>query len=266
MPVLSGAVAISKAPPRLVSLSPRASRFILALGAVDRLVAVDEGSRSTPQLGHLPVTDLASARSDFAADLILVDEIGLDDSVERRVRAEGAQVFAVQPHDLEDVVALARAVGATLLEQQEVNRYERELLRPLALVAGTALDENRPRALGLVGFEPLELAGGHSFETDLIQIAGATSMTHGGDKTRELTSIEGIHASNPDILIVISREPLAPAKEAFLRSMISGEIRLLFFEFDRDDFWLEDAEVDALRLRQLLFPSQASSQPAAQSN
>jgi ABC-type hemin transport system substrate-binding protein len=238
----------------------------LALGAVDRLVAVDEGSRSIPQLGHLPVTDLASARSDFAADLILVDEIGLDDSVERRARAEGAQVFAVQPHDLEDVVALARAVGATLLEQQEVNRYERELLRPLALVAGTALDENRPRALGLVGFEPLELAGGHSFETDLIQIAGATSMTHGGDETRELTSIEGIHASNPDILIVISREPLAPAKEAFLRSMISGEIRLLFFEFDRDDFWLEDAEVDALRLRQLLFPSQASSQPVAQSN
>ena len=239
-------------PSRLVSLAPLATRFILALGAEETLVGLDAESRTLPGLHSLPGTTLAQVRQDLNADLILVKEIPLDDSIERGLQAEGVTVFAFDPHDIEDVVALSRQIAPQLVGPQRAQNFERDLTHPLGLIGGLSSPTDRPRVLAIVGIDPIEIAGGHSFETDLIEIAGATSLTHGGEDTRTESTLSGIRAWSPDLLLVTSNAPLSKAEAETIRDALPAEIPVAFFAFDRKLFWLDHPEKDAMRLHELL--------------
>ena len=239
-------------PSRLVSLAPLATRFILALGAEETLVGLDAESRTLPGLYSLPGTTLAQVRQDLNADLILVKEIPLDDSIERGLQAEGVTVFAFDPHDIEDVVALSRQIAPQLVGPQRAQNFERDLTHPLGLIGGLSSPTDRPRVLAIVGIDPIEIAGGHSFETDLIEIAGATSLTHGGEDTRTESTLSGIRAWSPDLLLVTSNAPLSKAEAETIRDALPAEIPVALFAFDRELFWLDHPEKDAMRLHELL--------------
>ena len=239
-------------PPRLVSLAPLATRFILALGAEETLVGLDTESRTLPGLHSLPGTTLAQVRQDLNPDLILVKEIPLDDSIERGLQAEGVTVLAFDPHDIEDVVALSRQIAPQLVGPQRAQNFERDLTHPLGLIGGLSSPTDRPRVLAIVGIDPIEIAGGHSFETDLIEVAGATSLTHGGEDTRTESTLAGIRAWAPDLLLVTSNAPLSKAEAEAIRDALPAEIPVAFFAFDRELFWLDHPEKDAMRLHKLL--------------
>ena len=239
-------------PSRLVSLTPLATRFILALGAKETLVGLDAQSRTLPGLQSRPSATLAQLHQDLNADLILVKEIPLDDSIERGLQAEGVTVLAFDPHDVEDVVALSRQIAPQLVGPQRAQNFERDLTHPLGLIGGLSSPTDRPRVLAIVGIDPIEIAGGHSFETDLIEIAGATSLTHGGEDTRTESTLAGIRAWSPDLLLVTSNAPLSKAEAETIRDALPAEIPTAFFDFDREFFWLDHPEKDAMRLHKLL--------------
>ena len=239
-------------PPRMVSLAPLATRFILALGAEGTLVGLDPESRTLPGLHSLPGTTLAQVSQDLNANLILVKEIPLDDSIERGLQAEGVTVLAFDPHDIEDVVALSRQIAPQLVGPQRAQNFERDLTHPLGLIGGLSSPTDRPRVLAIVGIDPIEIAGGHSFETDLIEIAGATSLTHGEEDTRTESTLAGIRAWAPDLLLVTSNDPLGETEAETIRDALPAEIPVAYFAFDRELFWLDHPEKDVMRLHKLL--------------
>jgi iron complex transport system substrate-binding protein len=237
---------------RIVSLSPLATRFLIELGVGHRLVGVDRKSSVARGVANLPIVELSSA-GDLAPDLVLIPTLADADGLAlRRLEAAGAQLVEFAPHDLEDVFALCRGLGAQLVGAASATLFERRIARPLALVGGASSSPNPPRVVAVVGFEPLELAGGHSFETDLIEIAGGTSVTHGGEASRRLMTAEHWAEFAPDLVLVTTSEAPTLVEKANARALIPDGFRVEFFDFDRETFWLNKPEEDAERLRVLV--------------
>jgi ABC-type Fe3+-hydroxamate transport system substrate-binding protein len=238
----------------VVSLSPVASRFVLALGAGHLLLGVDADSAAIPGLAELPVVDLAGAAS-LAPDLVLVPAMpAAGDPAARELWGSGAQIAEFLPHSLEDVAALCRTVGAQIAGAARAHQFDVDLGRPLALVGGASSGQARPRVLAVTRLDPPELAGGHSFETDLVEIAGGRSATHDLDEPRLAIPPERWAEFAPDLLLVVGAGEPTPSERLRAERALPAGYRVAFFAFDRDFFWLGDAAADASRLRALIEP------------
>lgn len=242
---------------RVVSLSPVASRFVAALGAGDRLVAVDPGSLDLPGIPDRPTTDLGDVLR-FEPDLVLVPALPDDLDALPRIQSNVARLREFAPHDLEDVFALCRSLGAELVGAEAAGQLERQIARPLSFVAGESPAEGRPRILALVAVDPPQIAGGHSFETDLIEIAGGTSITHGSDDNRRPIDPAALARLAPDLVVVMTSTTLAPADEDSAIRFVGDVAPVEFFRFDPEFFWLEEPARDAKRLRALIVAFEAA--------
>jgi iron complex transport system substrate-binding protein len=232
---------------RIVSLTPLATRFVLAIGAGDRLVAVDAGSAELPGARGLPVVDLDGATR-FDADLVLV--AALPDAGRP---APGARVAEFAPHDFEDALPLVRELGGELVGAEATTRFERGFARPLAKIGGESGGEHRPRVVAVVRLDPLEIAGGHSFETDLIEIAGGQSVTHPGEENRIAITADRWAELAPELVLVIGAPPASPRDEQAVRNALPPGAQVAFFSFD-PGFWIDGSDDPARRLREVIAP------------
>jgi ABC-type hemin transport system substrate-binding protein len=239
--------------PRVVSLSLSASRFALSLGAGDRLVGVDPASAALAPLAALPRVDLSGAAA-LEPDLVLVDALPerLPSEV-RTLEERGVRVAEFTPHDIEEVLALIRDVGTRMVGAERALQFERALSRPLAAVAGESHGQPRPRVAALVSFDPLVIAGGHSFETDLIEIAGGHSVTHPGPEIRVPLAADGWKPLALDLILVVVESTPSPRAEQAMRNTLPPDIPVAFFRRD-EDFWLDAPEEAARRLRAVIEP------------
>jgi iron complex transport system substrate-binding protein len=238
---------------RVVSMSPLATRFMLAIGAQSRLVAADALSAELPGLAGLPAVDLGSALA-YRPELVLVPEAPVPgDPDAAALHRSGARIAVFAPHSFEDVVALLHEVGVDLVGLEQASRFEAAFSRPLAKIGGESHGEPRPRVVAVVSFDPLVIAGGHSFETDLIEIAGGTSVTHPGAEPRLAIAPERWRDLAPDLVLVIAEAPRSRRDEQALRNAIPPGPEVAFFPFD-PAFWLTASDEPARRLRAVIEP------------
>jgi len=242
----------------IVSLSPLATRFVVALGGTAQLVGVDAISAADSGLEDLPRIGLQSAGV-LAPDLVLLPA-GVAESDPDRSALEqgGGAVVEFAPHDLEDVFALLRAVGPRIVGEVRAHQFEIGIARPLAAIGGSSFGRDRPRVLGIVSLDPLVAAGGHSFETDLIEIAGGRSVTHGGEEPRLALDDDVVARLSPDLLLVITPEPPTPEAAIAALGPWSRHIETRVFGVRAETFWLEEEQESARRLRALIAPIAAS--------
>lgn len=239
---------------RVVSLTPAGSRFVQAIGAESSLVGVDEASARVLGRTDLETVELAGTLR-LAPDVVLLRTLRVEDgAAAEALREAGASLVEFEPHDFEELVDLVRDVGERLVGRTAAIRFERRLSRPLAEIGGASYGAWRPRVAPIVGLDPLELAGGHSFETDLIEIAGGSSVTHGGEDNR--VDLDGrLDAEDllaPDLVVYFgSSEPDADEQQR-LRDRLPQGIPLVFFRVDVDRFWLETPAEDARRLKKIV--------------
>jgi len=239
-------------PLQVVSLSPLGTRFVIELGAQDQLVGVDPDSGQLPGLEAIERVDLADAYA-LSPDVVLIPP-GVSEEDPGRVRLveAGAQVYEFGPHDIEEVVALFRAVGSNLVGPAQALAREISVTRPLGMIGGESYGQPRPRVLAIVSLRPTELAGGHSFETDLIEFAGGKSLTHGGDDTRLHLGPTVCRDFSPDLVLLMLPEPPSAFDRDAASAMIPCASRFEFFEVDAEQFWLEKDQATARRLRALI--------------
>ncbi|MEZ4217461.1 MAG: hypothetical protein R3E88_13340 [Myxococcota bacterium] len=256
-------------PPRVVSLAPVATRFVVALGAGRTLVGVDAASAELIELAELglapEIVDFAGAGR-LAPDIVIVPDLpepgalaapraGPGDvaaGAAPEPGAAGAAVVRFAPHDLEELYEASRTLGAWLVGDERALAFESGIGRPLGIVGGRSPDRDRLRVVGVVSLDPVVFAGGHSFETDLIEIAGGTSVTHGGEDVHVPATPAAWAALAPEVALVFTREPPGEAARARARAALPVDVRVEFFAFDRDAFWLDAPADDARRLQSLL--------------
>jgi hypothetical protein len=242
---------------RVVSWSPPASRFVRAIGAESLLVGLDPESARILGRRDLERAAHPDALIPLAPDLLLIGEAA-GRAIEESIEAAGISVVVFEPHDLDDLMTLVRDVGERLVGRAAAARFERELSRPLAEIGGASFGAVRPRVAPLVGIDPLELAGGHSFETDLIEIAGGSSITHGGEETRvrldraPSQGLPGAAGAAPELFVYFAPRQPSAEERARLRARLPAGVPLGFFPVEHDRFWLEAPAEGVRRLRRLI--------------
>lgn len=239
--------------PRIVSLSVVGSEILLGLGAEEGLVAVDRESNALPGLEQLPTVDLAGV-ADMSPDLFVLPEVrGEDAFLVLALMARGTAVVEVAPHDFDDAFELCRLLGERLGRADATRSFVRALSRGLVQISTASAGYVRPRVAAVVSLVPLEIAGGHSFTTDLIEIAGAESVTHGTSQLRIAVTREELRDLTPDLVVVVSREPLSEHERIRARAQLD-EHRIAFLDFDPETLWLHGATEAASALRALVEP------------
>src|SRR5262245_2570576 len=151
---LLGAAAIAcspaAAPPRVVSLDPRGTRAIAALGLSDRLVAVDAESHAHAPAG-LPTAALETALS-HRPDVILVPPASADrEAALEALRRSPAVVLEVGPHEFDEAFALYRAIAAACGDEARGRAAAHRIGDPLAHLSASRLGGARPLVAALVG-------------------------------------------------------------------------------------------------------------------
>ncbi len=218
----------------VATLSPGATRFVLGLGGRNLLVGVDPESSELPGTENLPTLNLESARQ-LAPRLIIGPKLpsGVAPS-DSPTPSKVSEYVEYAPHNLADVFELCRTLGRRLVGLVGATQFEREITRPLALMTPSSFRQDRPRIAAVTNWAPLELAGGHSFATDLIEIAGGNSVTHGGEEYRLVPDSETWQRLAPELVLVLSRAPLSAAQRENAHTTLPPEYPILFFSFDPD--------------------------------
>ena len=134
-------------------------------------------------------------------------------------------------------------------------KYERHS-RELAVISSAAFGYQRPRVAAVVGLSPLEVAGGHSFITDLIEIAGGESVTHGNHDLRVPMSRAELLATAPDLVVVISSSAMSDLERRQATELLGApEVGYLgYLTLDSRRFWLRSGLERAQEMRDLVEP------------
>jgi hypothetical protein len=158
-------------------------------------------------------------------------------------------VVAFAPGNLEGVYSMFRGLGHTEALLREV-----ALARPLAAIGGESFGERRLRRLAIIRLIPLEVAGAHSFETDLIELAGATSVTHthGGKAARLAANPDMIEAYAPELILVTTPSPLTTVERRRLREHLGSFEPLDLLTLTPRSLWHDDANKTARDVRRLV--------------
>ncbi|MCA9501737.1 MAG: hypothetical protein KC616_01575 [Myxococcales bacterium] len=216
------------------------------LGLEASIVAADPASRARLPHPVSVVRGLADVSPHRPTLVLLPEPPREEDPAANGLLDRGVPFVVTSPHDLEEALALYEQLGAWLEEDGRGRRVASEVAAPFLARGSALLARSRPCLAIVVGADPLVLAGGHSFETDLLQALGAESVTHPGESWRESMSAEALRALAPDLVVVAVEpghsEPAASSLRAKLAPLPVRQATL-----DIDALWLADP-TDTLRV------------------
>lgn len=211
---------------RVVAVGGSITEIVYALGAQDRLVAVDTTSQYPPAaLERLPNVGYLRALSaegvlSMRPDLILAEADAGPPGAMKQMKTAGARIVVLRKVlDAEGVAykirAVARSLGLDAKGAALADRYTRDMAR---LRAAIEKAKTRPRVLFVLSIgRGSPLAGGRETSADaIIRLAGGVNAIDGYTGYKPL-SPEAAIAAAPDIVLVTTRT----------RDMMGGATNLL---------------------------------------
>jgi cobalamin transport system substrate-binding protein len=192
-------------PTRIVSLAPSVTETLFALGVGDRVVAVSDYCDYPPAAARLPRVGSFNAPSVEAVlaqrpDLV----IGLPSPGNHQnvltMRQLGVRVEIVDPERLADMPIVTRRIAAVVGVPEAGEQLVATMARALDAVRARVAGVPKPRALMLVGQDPLIAVGPESFLGEMLAAAGAVNVAPAGGSWPRL-NLEVAIAENPDVII-----------------------------------------------------------------
>ncbi len=205
--------ATAAAPERVVSLNPSLTAMVLAVGARDRLVGVDDFSaREQPDVASLPrvgglYNPSLEAVVALRPDLVLLVPSAEQRDFRERLDALGIPVLALDPVRFDQVLAALETVGARLgraeAARARADAERRALEEARRLTAGLP----RPRVVLVLQRDPLYVAGAGSFIDEMIQAAGGRNLGAAFPEPYPRASQEWLIDGAPERILDSSNEP-----------------------------------------------------------
>jgi ABC-type Fe3+-hydroxamate transport system substrate-binding protein len=203
---------------RVVSLNPSLTATLLALGARDALVGIDEYSarqqpdlRELPRVGGLFNTSLESLVA-LEPDLVVLVPSAQQRDLRERLGDVGIEVLSLPnitlPELLASIELLGERVGREEAARQRVAKIRREWRR----VEETTRDGPRQRAVLVIQRDPLYVVGAGSYLAAMLQAAGAENAAADFSEPYPRVSLEWLIAAAPQVILDSSDDPL-PAAE-----------------------------------------------------
>ena len=228
---LNGVVSIPAKPERIVTASVGHDEVILALAPSGRLVAVGSPTKNEtfsnvaalvqdkPEITRDPETIIAQS-----PDVMVTSPFFPGEGIEALSRVGIPVVQTELQHDPEARIDNILLIGYILGEEERALEFAAEVRdRYDSLVAVTGAAQPRPRLLALTQYsDQLWVAGGNSTEGGVITAAGGINTAEeAGVDGNQPTSLEGVIAMNPDVIII--PQPVEFGGEEFGQSLLANE-------------------------------------------
>ena len=196
-------------PQRIMALAPSITEIVFALGCEGRLAGVTmfsdfpDAARALPKVGSYVHLDLEKIVS-LDPDLCIAVKDGNPKHIVDRLESFGIPVFAVDPNDLESVMATILAIGGLINAGEQAVRVVRDMRARIEFVEGALAGiDHRPRVFFQIGIDPIVSAGSQTFINELILRTGGENLAAGGVPYPRF-SREQVLNLKPDVMIITS--------------------------------------------------------------
>ncbi len=194
-------------PKRIMTLAPSNTEILFALGAEDRVVAVDQWSDYPPAAKAKPrISPLNPSLEQIVRlrpDLILSTHGGAEPLLP--LEQQGIKVLILSPRTLEDVYQNILLIGRIVDAGGRAERLVRAMRQRVAAVTASVRDAPRPTVfVELDGTDPTRpfTAGPGSFIDVLIRLAGGANVAAPSRTAWPQFSLEELIRADPDLIIL----------------------------------------------------------------
>jgi ABC-type Fe3+-hydroxamate transport system substrate-binding protein len=201
-------VTVPDYPHRVICLLPSVTDTVFALGAGDDVVAVSDyttyppAALKKPSIGSLVKPSIETILS-FHPDLVLGTEIPGSSETATQLEAVGVPVYLVDPRGLAGILHSVTSIGEALNRGQQAAALNASLEKRIAAVRARTAGKPAPRVLAPVWYDPIITVGKHAFITEIIEAAGARSVTDDLIADWPQISLEAVINRAPDSLLLI---------------------------------------------------------------
>jgi iron complex transport system substrate-binding protein len=205
--MLGREVVLPRSPERIVSLVPSVTEIIFSLGAEARLVGRTDfcdhpaGVRTKPSVGGMVNPNLETLVI-LKPDLVVATDEGNREETVRQLARLRIPIYLVHANRIAETVDLIERVGTLTGRQDAVPRVTGEMLRRVEAVRRAVAPFPRPRVLYVLWPDPLIVPGRASMLTELIEVAGGSSITAGDGDAYPRFSLEAVVARAPEVIIL----------------------------------------------------------------
>jgi iron complex transport system substrate-binding protein len=189
---------------------------LVALGAADRLVGVDDFSaKQDPRLAALPTVGglydpSLEAVVALRPDLVVLVPSAAQRDFRARLEALGVSVLALAPTRFDEVLASIETLGERTGHTAAAQARVAAIQAARGEVEREAQGRPRPRAVLVLQREPLFVVGAGSFIDDMMRWTGAENVGAEFKEPYPRASLEWLVAARPEVLLDASSEPGSP--------------------------------------------------------
>lgn len=196
-------------PQRVVALAPSVTEIVFSLGEERRLKGVTrysnypEAAGQLPKVGsyvHLDPEKIVALQP----DLCIAVKDGNPREIALRLESMGIPVYAVDPRDLDTVMATVVEIGRLLNADAKAAALAgsmRSRINAVRIRVGQS--QSRPRVFYQIGISPIVSAGTRTFIHELITLSGGLNVTAGPVAYPRL-SREQVLGLSPDVMVITS--------------------------------------------------------------
>jgi iron complex transport system substrate-binding protein len=195
-------------PHRLICLLPSVVDDVYALGAGADVVAVSdytkypEAARAKPSIGP-PLNPSLETIVSLRPDLILGGgDMNRADLI-AHLEKLGIPVFMVEPHGVEGIYRSLADIGAALNRDAAAQELVASLRHREGAVRAQARGQSTVSILMPVWYDPVVTIGRRAYITELVELAGAHSVTDDIQQEWPQVSLESLLAHPPDALLLV---------------------------------------------------------------
>ena len=196
----------------MVSLNPSLTATLLALGAGDALVGVDDWSArvepdvaALPRVGGLFNPGLESIVA-LEPDLVVLVPSAQQRNLRERLEALGIEVLALTNIRFDELLASIEALGERLGRGDAARSRVAAIRSAFASREQRAAAGPRPRAVLAIQRDPLYVVGAGSFLDRMLTAAGATNVAGAFDEPYPRVGVEWLITAAPDVILDASRD------------------------------------------------------------
>ncbi len=207
---VAGGSAVVASPKRIVSLNPSLTGIMVALGAEQFIVGVDDYSAgkipavaSVPRVGGLFSPSLEAVVA-LRPDLVILVPSSEQRDFRRRLEELGVPVIAFKNIRFAEVLSNIRRLG--VLVEREAEAQARIDAIEAARDAARRLGEvgSPPGVVVILQRDPVYVVGGGNFIQEMLEVLGANNLASEFSEPYPRVAVEWVVAGAPDVLIDLS--------------------------------------------------------------
>jgi iron complex transport system substrate-binding protein len=200
-------VSLPDTPHRIVSLAPSLTDMVFSLGAGVDLVGVSNFTKyprealNKPSVGDMTNPSMETIVALHPDVVLVTKDMNRRETVDQLEKL-GIPCYVVQPHDIAGIYVSITNLGDVLNRRQQADALVKQLEARVQAVRDRVRGMAEPHVFFVLWHDPVFTAGKNAFITELIETAGAKSVTDDLVQDWPQVSLEAVLARKPDFLVL----------------------------------------------------------------